>query len=262
MSNKTPLFLTLLPAVMLVSAFMPTRVNARMLGTGDERLTNSAGMMRLASPSAKIDQHQEDRKDTRMGMMGSNADKEIDRRIAALNRVATRVNAMKRISAEQKATLLSQIQIATSNLNALKVKIDADTDPATLKADKQSIVTSYRVFLLLIPKVEIMAHADISLQLASQMAADNATIQAKIDAAKTGGKDVSALTALLTDRTAKITDAQAKAQSAIDSVAALTPEGYPANKPTLLAGRDTLKTVREDLKAAYQDLVKINADLK
>ncbi len=262
MNTKTPLFLTILPAVMLVSAFLPQVANARMMEADDKRLSIQPAMMRIATPSAKSEDKMELRQNARMEVAGSNADKEIDRRIAALNRVTTRVNAMTRISADQKSALLAQIQTAISDLNSLKVKIDADTDPATLKADKQSIVTSYRVFLLLIPKVEILAHADISLQVSNQMMADNATIQAKIATAQSAGKDVTEANKLLADRTAKVTDAQAKAQSVINSVSGLTPEGYPANKPTLLAGRDSLKTVREDLKTAFQDLVKINASLK
>ena len=197
----------------------------------------------------------------RTNLEHANADKEIDRRITALNALITRINGLKRVTDDQKTALLVQVQAAITDLTNLKAKVDADTDPATLKADKQSIVTSYRVFLLLIPKVEIMAHADLVLQLASQMTINDTTVQTKIQAAQDAKKDVTSITALLTDRQAQIADAQTKAQGAITSVSPLKPEDYPGNKSTLTSSRDQLKVARQDLTNAYQDLVKINTAL-
>lgn len=212
--------------------------------------TNSGLMMR------------DDKKENRTGLTKTNADREIDRRVTNLNKLIERINAMKRISADQKTALVTEVQSAITNLNTLKTKIAADTDAATLKADKQAIVTAYRVFLLLIPKIEIIAHADATLQTAAQMSADNATIQAKIQSLQTAGKDVTSLQTLLTDRQAKIADAQTQAQKAIDTVSSLTPAGYPGNRTTLMAARDLLKTARQDLQTAFQDLVKIHQSEK
>lgn len=192
----------------------------------------------------------------------SNADKEIERRVTALNEVTVKINGMKRVTNDQKTSLLVQVQTAISDLNTLKAKIDANSDPATLKSDKQSIVNSYRVFLLLIPKVNLMAHADLALQLSSQMTTNDTLLETKIQAAKDAGKDVTAVQALMSDRKAKIADAQTQANTALTSVSSLTPDGYPGNKPTLLAGRDILKVARKDLSDSYQDLIKMNDSLK
>lgn len=187
------------------------------------------------------------------------ADKELDRRITALNALITRVNAIQRISVDQKSSLVAQIQTNINELTTLKAKIDADTDAATLKTDKQSIVTQYRIFALLMPKVEIMAHADAILQLATQMSANSATFQTTI---QQSGKDVSSIQSIVTDRQAKIADAITQAQNAISAVSALTPTGYPANKATLESARTMLQTARKDLRTAQQDLSKGNQGFK
>ena len=196
------------------------------------------------------------------GLRKTNADNEIDRRITALNATITRINAMQRVSADQKTSLVSQAQNAIDSLAALKAKIAADTDAAMLKTDKQSIVNTYRIFALLIPKVEIMSHADSGMTLAAQMVTNDATVQAKIQSLQTAGKDVSSLNTLFADRQSKITDAQTQAQNAINGVVNLTPDGYPDNKTSLTSARDLLKTGRQDLQTAYQDLVKINQTAK
>ena len=56
--------------------------------------------------------------------------------------------------------LNTNIQTQITALNALKAKIDADTDAAILKTDIQSIAQAYRIFMLIIPQGNIAAAAD------------------------------------------------------------------------------------------------------
>ncbi len=230
MKMKTTFFTILMPSLVLGSAVAPSLAFAETTPTLSTVMT------------VRIDAGKE------------RANQEIDRRITALNSLISRINAMKRISADQKAVFVSKVQVVINDLTALKAKIAADTDAEALKTDKQSIVTTYRVFVVLMPQVEIMAHADAILDLATQMTANNATIQARIDSLQASGKDVSKLQAALTDRQAKISDAQTKAQTAITTVSTLTPAGYPDNKSTMTSARDMLKEARQDLNAAFQDI--------
>jgi len=61
------------------------------------------------------------------------AEKEITRRLDFLNQLTTKIGNIKKLSAAQKTDLQSQIQAQIDGLNALQVKIKADTDNTTLR---------------------------------------------------------------------------------------------------------------------------------
>ena len=157
------------------------------------------------------------------------ADQEITRRINALNNLITRINAMVKVSDSQKSALTSQVQAIIANLQSLKTKIDADTNPATLLADKKSIVVAYRVFVFMIPKVTIISNADKILDLAALLQAKNPSTAAA----------------------AKISDAITQANNAISTVSALDPSGWPGNRAALVSARQMLKTALGDLRSAW-----------
>lgn len=159
-----------------------------------------------------------------------NALKEINRRITALNGLINKINALTRLSSDEKATLTAEVTAEITSLNNLSQKITNDTDLATLTADKKSIVDSYRVFLLFMPKIEIISHADMILDLASLMQAKNPP----------------------SDAAAKITDAINQASSAITEVINLDPSGWPGNKSDLESARSMLQVARQDLNSAWQ----------
>ncbi|MFA5013196.1 MAG: hypothetical protein WC520_01390 [Candidatus Paceibacterota bacterium] len=173
-------------------------------------------------------QNQEQKKEEILQSQKERAIAEIDRRVTSLNQVIEKINGMKRITQDQKSILAAQVQAEIDSLTQLKDKINADTDKATLLADKKSIVQKYRIYALFQPKIRIMAQADQILELADLMDArtDNA------------------------DAKTKIADAKIQAQKAIDTVTVLTPEGYPGNKPTLLSAVGMLQAARQDLNVA------------
>ncbi|HVN67998.1 MAG TPA: hypothetical protein VMT55_06460 [Candidatus Sulfotelmatobacter sp.] len=174
------------------------------------------------------------RQQNRETLRKTNADAEITRRVTALNNLISVISAMKRISAGEKTTLTGNIQNEISTLDSLKAKIDADTDPATLQADKQSIVTSYRVFLVFMPQVRITAMADKVLDLA-------ALLQTKSPSS---------------DATAKINDAISQANAAIAAVANLNPGDWPNNQSTIQGARTDVRTAYQDLKDAWSIMKK------
>ena len=182
------------------------------------------------------------RQDAVMSRLKTRADNEITRRVAALTRLLGRITEMKRVSSDQKTTLTSQVQEQIDALNTLKTKIDADGDIATLRADVQSIVKSYRIFALYIPKMYIIAHADRLLDVIEDLTAISEKLKAR------GGSAT-----LLADMTAKLTAAKTQAQNAIAAVTPLVPDGYPGNKTTLQSARTMLVTARADIQAAHKD---------
>ena len=190
------------------------------------------------------------------------ADAEITRRVTALNLLATKIGAMKRLTSAQQSTFATGIQVQISSLNDLKTKIDADTDLATLRTDVQSIVKSYRIFALYLPQVNIMSNADRVLAIIDEMNAISTKLQARIDIVKTAGKDTAQMQSLMTDRAAKLTDASTQATNAINTVLPLTPDGYPANKTTLQSARTMLQTARTDLRNAESDATQVRQLLR
>lgn len=195
------------------------------------------------------------------------AGEEITRRITALNELNTKVGAMKKVSDADKATLAGQIQTQVVTLTTLKTKIDADTDIAVLRTDVKSITASYRIFMLIIPRGHIIAAADRMSTIADEMTALGAKIQARITAAQTAGKDVTALNALLADFTAKLADAKTQSQAAIAKVVPLNPDNgdtavMQANNAALKAARADIKAGTQDFKNAREDVEKIRKGLK
>src|SRR3989339_757212 len=105
------------------------------------------------------------------------ADKEIDRRIKSLNNLVTKVGALKRLTADQKSLLRSQVESEIANLTALKTKIDGDTDASILKTDVQSVVKSYRVYALFLPKINILAASDQILNITDKLSSVSAKLE-------------------------------------------------------------------------------------
>lgn len=200
--------------------------------------------------------------ETRVTNLKVRADREINRRVSSLTSLISKVSQIKRLTDAQKSSLTTQIQAEITSLLSLKAKIDTDTDPTILKTDVQSIVKSYRVYLLYLPQIHIFGAADSILNLATSMSTLASKLQFRINTAQTAGQNVSNLVAYLTDMQAKIADAQTQANAAITLVTPLTPDGYPGNKTQLLAALKDLQTARLDLVAARQDGQKIIQGLK
>lgn len=167
----------------------------------------------------------ENRQATGTQLRKDRALQEIDRRIAALNKVLMHIIGIKKLTDVQKSTLTTQVQDEIAVLQNLRVKIGADSDPVQLQADKKSIVDSYRIFALFIPKIDIIVHADRIMYMANLMADKT--------------KDQSLFL--------KITDAKTKSQNAINTVLPLAPDGYPGNKTSLQSARTLLREALKEL---------------
>ena len=198
------------------------------------------------------------RTQARMERVLNRANQEIDRRIARLNQVVSRLQEMRKISDAQKTAFIGPLQAQVAQLTALKAKVGAEMDLQALLADAQSITKSYRTFALIIPQAAIVAMADRTMAITDTVNALASKLQTRIGDAQTAGRDVSALQSLLTDLSAKTADANAQAQAAINAVQSLAPDQgdqaqFTANKQALVAARTKLQTARHDLQTARQD---------
>jgi hypothetical protein len=194
-------------------------------------------------------------------------DQELDRRITNLNAASARLADMKNLSASEKASLQLNISTEVGNLTGLKATIDGDTDATKLKTDVDSITKDYRVYMLVLPQGRIAATSDRVGTIVSQMQQLSTKLSARILAAQTAGKNVTAAQTAYTDMQAKIADANTQSQAALSETQSLVPDQGNAtveasNKSAIKDAAAKLKTAESDLKAARADIKIILAAVK
>lgn len=195
------------------------------------------------------------------------ANEAIDRRIASLNELITRIQSMKKITDAQKTSLVTQAQSLLTSLSMQKDKIAQDTDLETLKADKLAIYTQFRVYALIVPKFHILIWADRLNYVLDQMSQVADKLQTRITESSNKGLDVATLQTTLTDAKAKISDARIQTQKATDAVTALVADQGDktigeSNRATMQTAMGYLKAAHADIKIARQDFETVRKGLK
>lgn len=240
---------------------------ALALGVGIDASVRARGDFKAASTSADLKvRASATATSTRLENAISRADKEIARRIESLTDISARVQAMTKISDAMKSSLAASVSAEIAHLNALKAQIDAQTDFTALKNDINSITSSYRIYMLVIPVGRIEVAADKVNTVVGSYTVLAAKLQTRITGAQTAGKDVTALNASLGDMKAKTADAQAQATAAVSLVANLKPDNgdesiMRANTAAIKSARAKIQTALADLKAARQDAGSITKTL-
>ncbi|OGH07697.1 MAG: hypothetical protein A2171_00605 [Candidatus Levybacteria bacterium RBG_13_35_9] len=218
--------------------------------------------LRTGSASAQAQTIKAQNEQKLMENLKERANKEIDRRIAALNKLLTRLGQMKKLSAEQISSLQAQIQTDINGLNTLKAKINADTDLTTLRTDVKSIVTDYRIFAFFMKYINLSAALERASNLYDKLLVVHGKLAAKITEAASNGKDVTQLNTKLSDMKAKLDSAKTLIDAAIAEISGLNAQGYPGNTATLADARTKLKTAHQNLKDAHILSKKIINDLR
>lgn len=243
--NKPHITAAVLAAATLLIA---TPAFALSAGVGVNASTTVAGTSANAKFAARI------------STAKNRADQEIERRITNLTDLNTKVQAMVKVSASEKAAIANEVTTEISNLTSLKAKIDADTDITTLKTDIQSIAKSYRIYMLIIPQGRIQVAADRIDSVADALAAFSVKLQTRISADQAAGSDVSAANTALADLTAKVADAKVQANAAVSETVSLTPDNGDTAK--MQANQAALKDARAKIQAAMKDLEAARSDAK
>lgn len=185
---------------------------------------------------------------------------EIDRRIASMNALLTRIESMKKVSDTLKVNLRTNVQTQIDGFTALKAKIEADTDLATLKADIKTITESYRIYALVLPQGRISAAADRMVTIINMMAGTGTKLQARVNAAAQAGNDTTAVAAALSDLGTQLTSAQQHASEAVSAVAPLAPDN--GDKSVFEKNNAAIKKAHEELKAGQANIVAARKDIE
>lgn len=199
---------------------------------------------------------------TRLKNIIAKGDQEISRRLTSLASLANKINAATKLTSSDKTTLTNEVNDTISGLNALKTKLDSDTTITAARADAQSIYTEYRVYALVAPKVNLIKVADDQQVAEQKLQTLIQKFQTRINAAKSKGKEVSALQDTLSNMTSKVTAAQGISSSIENKVIGLQPTDYNSDHALLSGDSAQLKTAHADNMAAFSDAKQIVAGLK
>ncbi len=192
----------------------------------------------------------------------SRGDKEITRRLKTLNTLTVQINSTKKLSGSNKTLLGNEVKDEVSGLTALKAKLDADTGLDTARTDAQSIFSGYRVYALIVPKVQLVKTADDQQGADVKLTALATKLQARLADARKKGKDVASLQSTLGDMTAKTAAAQTTSSSVESAVVNLQPSDYNTDHSVLAGDQDKLKTAQDNIKAATADAKTVVNGLK
>jgi hypothetical protein len=191
-------------------------------------------------------------------------DCEVNRRFATLNDLSARITASKVMTSSDASALQGEISSTRSGLTSLKASIDSETVLLTLKADIVKIATDYRVYLLVVPQVNLVNAADGVLATQTRFAQVNTNLAARIASAKAAGKDTTAAQADLDAMNAAVAKAVSLATPLPAALLPLTPAQYNGGTagPVINNARAALLSARDQLKAAIADANACRAALK
>ncbi len=180
------------------------------------------------------------------------ADTEITKRIDSLNQTLEKISGMKNVSDSEKAAVKSDVQAEITKLGALKSKIDSDTDLTTIKKDLASITTGSRIYMLVIPRMNVLASVDKINTISTMMETVVTKLTIRVNELKATGTDVTAVETSLANVAKKVTDARSEALTAQTSVSDLVPDN--GDKAKIESNNVSLKATKANLKTANQDL--------
>lgn len=203
----------------------------------------------------------------RMANMKSRADQELDRRTKNIEAVAAKAADIKNLPQNGVAAIQTTLQNNLTALAALKAKIDADTDLATLQSDVRQITGSYHIYVLVVPQLRIIVAADHVVTVAGNLHALSLLLAARVSAAAAAGADMTAAHTSLTDLNARVTAAATAAQDAVTAIGSLQPDAtsttpFGTNLSMLQAARAKVVAAQKDLAAARADAGAIVAAVK
>lgn len=176
----------------------------------------------------------------------------IEKRLNSLNRLLERVNNYSKLTQDEKSSLASSIQVNIDGLNALKEKINADTDVETAKADAKTIITNYYIYRMFEPKIRLLLATDRLQDLSANLSNTSVSLQNLINTLKSEGKDTASLQVLLDDINSQL--------STINTT--LSNDEAKLNSLTVSSDFTTiLNQVRQDLRLVKTNFAKIRSDI-
>jgi hypothetical protein len=177
----------------------------------------------------------------RLSSIISKGSAEIDRRLSTLNSLSPEISASTKLSSADKTTLTNEVTTELSGLTTLKATLAACNTISCAHTSAQSIFTDYRVYALIVPKVEIMSAADHQQQVEASLG----TIASQLTTRLTGSSNTTLVSDLGTLKS-DITSSEGLSSSVETNVVNLQPSDYDSNHSVLSQYVSSLKTAATD----------------
>lgn len=123
----------------------------------------------------------------------------ITKRITALEQLISKIKNDNNLNSSQQASLIAEIQTSISSLTTLKSQIDADTTPQIALAETKTIITDYRIFAMVEPKIRYLIILNNLSSLTGNLQIAITQIQSLITSFQSQGLNTTTAQAVLND---------------------------------------------------------------
>ncbi len=189
--------------------------------------------------------------------------KRIDLRLAALHRDDAALTGAKRLTDAHQSTLHDLVTADISGLTSLKTKVAGETTLAALKADAQSMVNDYRIFILVGPTVRLTIAGDTEDAATAKLRTVHDTLAGLVATAKAGGADTAAAEQNLADMSAALDKVGTDTSGLVAGLLAVQPgPDGAAIKAKVDSVRSGLIAGRADLHTAISEAKQVRAFLR
>jgi hypothetical protein len=187
---------------------------------------------------------------------------EINRRLTTLNNLTTGINAAQFLTTSDKSSLSTEISTETASLKSLQTKLNAETTIAAATTDDANVITEYRVYVLVVPKVYIVITADDQQAAQAALTKFASSAQSLIATAQKAGKNVTILQSELSDLNSHLSAAQSISSAMESGVINLQPTDYNSDHSIFVGDYTKLQTAQNDNEAATSDANEILTGLQ
>jgi hypothetical protein len=187
---------------------------------------------------------------TELANIISKGNLEIQRRLGNLQKLSSLISSSAELTSNDQTLLSTEVTNAQSGLESLQTQLDGETTVSAARTDAQSIVTEYRIYALVDPKVHLIKIADDQQVTETKLSALSEKLQTRLTTASTSGQSVTALQADLETLNSSVNSAQTVSSQVETAVLSLEPTDYNSDH-TILTGYNTqLATAKNDIQAA------------
>jgi hypothetical protein len=181
----------------------------------------------------------------------SKGNAEINRRLTSLGQLSGQITSSAKLAAADQTALEAEVNSEISGLKSLQTQLDSETQLSNGIKDAQSIISDYRVYALILPKVWLIKTADNQQATEAKLSVFAQKLQTRLTAEQTAGKDATTLLTDLAAMNSDISSAQSISSSIEQSVVPLQPTDYDTNHSVLSGDAAQLKTAHANNVAAY-----------
>jgi len=176
----------------------------------------------------------------------------VSKRELTIGQLTSALTQRPHVTNAHRATLTGLFTSDAAGLQAVNAAVHSDTTCKQAVTDGRTVVTSYRVYMLLVPQTHLVAASDTGTYGASRLTAVEPKLQTAIDAIADPTTKAHAQAAF-DDLVAQAKTATDDFADVADTMLALTPAGMPAAQSTVDAQRAKVTSGRTALTTALQD---------